>query len=104
MGLLHYTLAILVHPFLYTLMMEPGQLIGAPLFKTNGWAQSSPYPVRPFQEYDTSSLNNADSCLSHHMKASITSFTFHVEDPIVSDMMGKLTLDSHYLLRHQSRY
>ncbi len=22
---------------------------GAPLFKTNGWAQSSPYPVRPFK-------------------------------------------------------
>ncbi len=22
--------------------------MGAPLFKTNGWAQSSPYPVSPF--------------------------------------------------------
>ena len=22
--------------------------MGAPLFKINGWAQSSPYPVRPF--------------------------------------------------------
>ncbi len=33
----------------YTLMMEPAQLMGAPLFKTNGWAQSSPYPVSPFQ-------------------------------------------------------
>ncbi len=32
----------------YTLMMELAQLMGAPLFKTNGWAQSSPYPVSPF--------------------------------------------------------
>ncbi len=32
----------------YTLMMEPVQLIGAKLFKTNGWAQSSPYPVSTF--------------------------------------------------------
>ena len=32
----------------YTLMMEPAQLMGAPLFETNGWAQSSPYPVSPF--------------------------------------------------------
>ena len=33
----------------YILMKEPAQLMGAPLSKTNGWAQSSPYPVRPFQ-------------------------------------------------------
>ncbi len=33
----------------YTLMMELAQLMGAPLFKTNGWAQSSPYPVSPFE-------------------------------------------------------
>ena len=32
----------------YTLMMELAQLMGATLFKTNGWAQSSPYPVSPF--------------------------------------------------------
>ncbi len=32
----------------YTLMMEPAQLMEAPLLKTNGWAQSSPYPVSPF--------------------------------------------------------
>ncbi len=31
-----------VSPF--TLMMECAQLMGAPLFKTNGWAQSSTYP------------------------------------------------------------
>ncbi len=30
------------------LMMELAQLMGAPLFKTNGRAQSSPYPVSPF--------------------------------------------------------
>ena len=30
--------------------MEPAQLMGAPLFKTNGWAQSSPYPVSPLVE------------------------------------------------------
>ena len=28
--------------------VELVQLMGAPLFKTNGWAQSSPFPVRPF--------------------------------------------------------
>ena len=33
----------------YILMKEPPQLMGAPLFKTNRWAQSSLYPVRPFQ-------------------------------------------------------
>ncbi len=27
------------------LMKEPAQLMGAPLFKTNRWAQSSPYPA-----------------------------------------------------------
>ncbi len=27
------------------------KLMGAPLFKTNGWAQSSPYPVSPFKDY-----------------------------------------------------
>ncbi len=32
----------------YTLMMDTAQLMGAPLFKINGWAQSSPYPVSPF--------------------------------------------------------
>ncbi len=32
----------------YTLMMELAQLIGAPLFKTKGWAQSSPHQVSPF--------------------------------------------------------
>ncbi len=26
-------------------MMELAQLMGAALFKTNGWAQSSPYPA-----------------------------------------------------------
>ncbi len=31
------------------LMMEPAPLMWAPLFKTNGWAQSSPYPVSPFE-------------------------------------------------------
>ena len=32
----------------YTLMMELAQLMGAPLFKADGWAQSSHYPVSPF--------------------------------------------------------
>ncbi len=32
----------------YTLMMKLAQLMGAPFFKTNGWAQSGPYPVSPF--------------------------------------------------------
>ncbi len=32
----------------YTLMMELAQLMGAQLFNTNGWAQSSPFPVSPF--------------------------------------------------------
>ncbi len=32
----------------YILMMEPAQLMGALLFKTNWWAQSSLYPFRPF--------------------------------------------------------
>ncbi len=31
----------------YTPMMELAHLMGAPLFNTNGWAQSSPYPVSP---------------------------------------------------------
>ena len=38
------------------LMMEPAQLMGAPLFKTKGWAQSSPYPVSPFHH----SVNHRD--------------------------------------------
>ncbi len=29
-------------------MMELDQLMGAPIFKTNRWAQSSPYQVSPF--------------------------------------------------------
>ncbi len=32
----------------FILIMKPAQLMGAPLFNTNGRAQSSPYPVRPF--------------------------------------------------------
>ena len=35
-------------PVVPALMMELAQLMGAPLFETNGWAQSSPYPVSPF--------------------------------------------------------
>ncbi len=32
----------------WILMTEPAQLMGTLLFKTNLWAQSNPYPVRPF--------------------------------------------------------
>ena len=36
----------------HTLMIELAQLMGAPLFKTNRLAQSSPFPVRPFRMED----------------------------------------------------
>ena len=39
----------------YILMMELAQLMGAPFFKTNGWAHPSPYPVLPFKDGWTSS-------------------------------------------------
>ncbi len=32
----------------HSFRMELALLLGVPLFKTNGWAQSSPYPVKPF--------------------------------------------------------
>ncbi len=49
------------------LMMELAQLIGASLFKTNGWAKSSPYPVSPFDR-----IYRNTSSYSHFIRRQLT--------------------------------
>ncbi len=55
-------------------MMELAQQLGGPLFNTNEWTQSSPYPVSPFDSFPPV-INNDRSLIyaglhketTHHM-------------------------------------
>ncbi len=60
----------------FTIMIELAQLMGAPLFKTDGLAQSSPYPVSPFKHFYLLTISDILKVILQHMTQPM--FNFHL--------------------------